>query len=157
MTVLSTQKLFKLPRDQLWRIASRFDQAGRWVDRVEKVEHLSGNAANVGGVWRVYEHWNVSYRVTDFEITEWLEGERFGLRPLLRYAENVIAELYQIVFDLKTLADGQTLVSVQCEYEPRNRLAKIKNLIFLRRQYLRRVEASLEALARAAMAPAAGT
>jgi hypothetical protein len=76
---------------------------------------------------------------------------------VLRYAENVIAELYQIVFDLKTLADGQTLVRVQCEYEPRNRLAKIKNLIFLRRQYLRRVEASLEALARVAMAQAAGT
>ncbi|MGH7454606.1 MAG: SRPBCC family protein, partial [bacterium] len=114
---MSTEKIFKLPRDQLWRIASQFDQAARWVDRVEKVEHLSGNAAHVGGVWRVYERWNASYRVTDLEITEWLEGERFGLRPLLRYAENVIAELYQIVFDLKTLADNQTLVRVQCEYE----------------------------------------
>jgi hypothetical protein len=156
MTVLSIEKIFELPRDQLWRIASQFNQAARWVDEVEKAEHLSGNATNVGGVWRVYERWNFSYRVTDFEITEWLEGERFGLRPLLRYAENVIAELYQIVFNLKTLADSQTLVSVQCEYLPNNLLAKIKNLVFLRRQYLRRLEASLEALARVVIEQAAG-
>jgi hypothetical protein len=157
MTVLSTEKIFELPRDKLWRIASQFNQAARWIDRIEKAEHISGNATNVGGVWRVYERWNFSYRVTDFEITEWLEGERFGLRPLLRYAENVIAELYQIVINLKTLSDNQTLVSVQCEYKPRHPLAKIKNLFFLRRQYLRRLEASLEALARVATEPAAGT
>ncbi len=49
----------------------------------------------------------------------------------------------------------QTQVSVQCEYAPSTRLAKIKNLIFLRRNYFHRLEASLEALERLAREQAA--
>ncbi|MCI0693147.1 SRPBCC family protein [candidate division KSB1 bacterium] len=148
MTILSTEKILPQPRDKLWEIASHFDQAARWIDGVEKVEHVSGEAANIGGVWRVHMRWGGAYQIIDIEITEWMEGERFGLRPLSPPAADDDAELYQIIFNLKTLTDGQIQVTLQCEYKPRNRLAKIKNLAFLRRQYLHRLEASLEALGR---------
>jgi hypothetical protein len=155
MTVLSAEKIIGQPQAMLWRIASQFDQAPKWVEGIEKTEHVSGKAASIGCVWRVHERWNFSYLVIDFEITEWLEGERFGLRPLRAPAEDDATELYQLIFNLKALSENQTLVSVQCEYKPLNRLAKIKNLAFLRRQYLRRLEASLEALARVAVEQAA--
>ncbi len=148
MTVLSTEKILPQPRDKLWEIVAHFDQAVRWVDGVEKVEHVSGEAANLGGVWRVYLRWGGSYQIIDIEITEWIQGERFGLRPLSPASADDDVELYQIVFNLKALTDSQTQVTVQCEYKPRNSLAKIKNLAFLRRQYLQRVEASFEALGR---------
>jgi hypothetical protein len=148
MTVLSTEKIFDQPQANLWRIASQFGRAAQWVDGVEMAEHISGEATNIGGVWRVHLRWDISYVVIDLEITEWVEGERFGLRPLRQQAENGATELYEIVFNLKALSNNRTRVSVQCEYKPRNSMAKIKNLAFLRRQYLRRLEASLEALAR---------
>jgi hypothetical protein len=81
---------------------------------------------------------------------EWLEGERFGLRPLKIYIDNGDFKLRQIVFNLTGLTDQQTQVTIQCEYESSNRLAKIKNLVFLRRRYLRRMEESLAALERVA-------
>ncbi len=148
MTVLSTEKTLPQPHDKLWEMASHFDRASRWIDGVEKAEHISGEAANLGGMWRVHLRWGGSYQIIDIEITEWMEGERFGLRPLSPPAADDDAELYQIVFNLKALTDSQTQVTVQCEYKPRHRLAKIKNLAFLRRQYLQRLEASLEALGR---------
>jgi hypothetical protein len=148
MTVLSTEKILPQPRDKLWEIVSHFDRAVRWVDGVEKAELVSGEAANLGGVWRVHLRWGGSYQIIDFEITEWMEGERFGLRPLSPPAADGDAELYQIIFNLKTLTDSQTRVTAQCEYKPRHRLAKIKNLAFLRRHYLQRLEASIEALGR---------
>jgi hypothetical protein len=91
----------------------------------------------------------------DFEVTEWLEGERFGVRPLNMAAADDEVVLHQIIFQLKSLSDRQTHVSVQCEYAPRTRLVKIKNLIFLRRHYFHRLEASLEALERLAREQAA--
>jgi hypothetical protein len=154
MTVLSAEKIVEHSQARLWHLVSQFGQAPKWVDGVEKAEHLSGDAANIGGVWRVHLRWELSYVVIDLEITEWLEGERFGLRPLRRHLEKSDTEIYQLVFNLKALAASQTLASVQCEYKPRNRMAKIKNLVFLRRQYLRRLNASLETLARVAAAQA---
>ncbi len=153
MTVISNKKILRQPRVLLWRTVSQFAQASQWVDDVEKAEHISGQAANVGGVWRVHLHWEGAYQIIDFEITEWLEGERFGLRPLNMSVVEGSAELYQIVFSLKEL-DHQTQVTVQCEYAPRNRLTKIKNLVFLRRRYLQRLEASLAALERVSGAQA---
>jgi hypothetical protein len=150
MTILLPNKILQQPRVLLWRTASQFEQAPRWVAGVEKTEHVSGQAANVGGVWRVHWRRGGSYQIIDFEITEWLEGERIGLRPLNMAVIKSDIELYQIVLNLKGLADSQTLVTVQYEYEPRHRLAKIKNLMFLRRRYLQRVEANLAALERVA-------
>jgi glycosyltransferase involved in cell wall biosynthesis len=148
MTVISDKKVLHQPRILLWRVASQFEQAPQWMDGVTKAEHVSGQAANIGGVWRVYLQWESSSPVIDFEITEWVEGERFGLRPLDMSIFEGGAELHQIIFNLKELADRQTEVTVQCEYAPRNRLAKIKNLMFLRRQYVQRLEVSLIALER---------
>jgi hypothetical protein len=155
MTVLSIEKILPQPREKLWAFASHFNQAARWIDGVEKAEHLSGEAANIGGVWRVHLRRDGSYQIIDLEITEWMEGERFGLRPLSPPAADDDAVFYQIVFNLKVLAANQTQVTVQCEYKPRNRIAKIKNLAFLRRQYLQRLEASLEALERLLVQPSA--
>lgn len=153
MTVLSTEKILPQPRSKLWEMASHFDRAAGWIDGVEKAELVSGKAAVVGGVCRVHLRWGGSYQIIDLEITEWMDGERFGLRPLSPPAADDDTELYQIVFNLKVLAASQTQVTVQCEYKPRNRLAKIKNLAFLRRQYLQHLEASLEALDRLAVQP----
>lgn len=133
----------------MWRIVSEFEQAPRWIDGVKKAELVGGQAANVGGVWRVHLQGNGSEQIFDFEITEWVEGERFGLRPLNMSAIAGDIELYQVVVNLKRL-NHQTRVTVQCEYEPRHRLAKIKNLVFLRRRYLQRLEANLAALERLA-------
>jgi len=151
MTVLSIEKILPHPREALWRLASQLGQAPQWVDGVEKVEHLSGPAANIGGVWRAHLRWEVSYQIVDLEITEWLEGECFGLRPLSTAAPEGDVELLEIVFNLKAIADRQTQISVQCEYKPLNQFAKIKNLMFLRRHYLQRLASSLEALGRIAV------
>ncbi|MDZ7290429.1 MAG: SRPBCC family protein [candidate division KSB1 bacterium] len=148
MTVLSVEKILRQTRAKLWQVVSQFSQAAKWADGVEKTEHVSGEAANVGGVWRVHLRWDDSYQIVDLEITEWLEGERFGLRPLGTPRADDDIVLYQIVFNLKALPDGQTQIGLQCEYAPRKRMAKIKNLAFLRRQYLHRLQASLEALER---------
>jgi hypothetical protein len=113
---------------------------------VEKTEHVSGDAANIAGVWRAHLRWEASYRTIDFEITEWVEGERFGLRPLSESVVNGDMALYEIIFNLKSISESETQAAIQCEYKPRHRLAKIKNLAFLRRHYLQRLEASLEAL-----------
>lgn len=145
MTILLAEKILQQPCAKLWELASHFEAATRWVDGVERVEHISGEAAKIGSVWRVQTRWDGSI---DLEITEWLEGERFGLRPLNMPPADDEVVLYQIVFDLKSLSDNQTQVSVQCEYTPCTRLAKMKNLIFLRRKYFHRLEASLEALER---------
>jgi hypothetical protein len=67
---------------------------------VEKAEHVSGEAANIGGVWRVHTRWGGSYQIIDVEITEWMECERFGLRPLSPPAADDDAELYQIVYKI---------------------------------------------------------
>ncbi len=147
MTVILAEKILQQPCAKLWQIASHFEAAAQWVDGVEKVEHLSDAAAKIGGVWRVQMRGDDS---GDIEITEWLEGERFGLRPINVPAVDDEVVLHQIVFDLKPLSDNQTQVSIQCEYAPSTRLAKIKNLIFLRRQYFHRLEASLETLERLA-------
>ncbi len=118
---------------------------------MKKTEHVSGPAANIGGVWRMHLLWGGSEQAIEFEITEWLEGERFALRPVNVSILEGDAKLYQIVFNLKELTDRQTQVTVQCEYEPRHRLAKIKNLMFLRHRYLERLEASMIALERVAI------
>jgi hypothetical protein len=148
MTVLSIEKILQQPREILWRLASQLGQAPRWVDGIEKAEHLSGPAAEIGGVWRMHLRWEGVYQIVDLEITEWLEGECFGLRPLSAAAPEGDVELLEIVFNLKALADRQTQISVQCEYKPLNQFAKLKNLMFLRRHYLQRLAASLEALER---------
>ncbi len=151
MTILSTEKILPLSGEVLWRVASQFEQAPRWVDGLEKVEHVSGPFANVGGVWRLHLHWEVSYQIIDLEITEWFEGERFSLRPLGAPGHADHIEFLQLVFNLKKVSELQTQVTVQCEYKPLNQFAKIKNLTFLRRHYLQRLEASLEALERIAV------
>jgi len=150
MTVLSTEKLLEKPREVLWRAASQFLQAPQWIAGVEKAEHLSGPAANIGGVWRLHLRWEKSYKICDVEITEWLEGERFGLRPVSAPPSEDDMELLELVFDLKAISARQTRAAIQCEYKPLNQLAKVKNLTFLRRHYLQRLEASLEALGRVA-------
>ena len=149
MTVLSTEKILHHSGVLLWRIVSEFEQAPRWIDGVKRAEPVGGQPAKVGGVWRVHLQGNDSEQIVNFEITEWVEGERFGLRPLNMSAITGDIELYQVVVNLKGL-NHQTRVTVQCEYEPRHRLAKIKNLVFLRRRYLQRLEASLAALERVA-------
>ncbi len=153
MTVLSTEKILHQSGVLLWHIVSQFEQAPQWIDGIKKAEPVGGQAANVGGVWRVHLQGNGAEQIFDFEITEWVEGERFGLRPLnvLVIASDI--ELYQVVVNLKGL-DHQTRVTVQCEYKPRHRLAKIKNLVFLRRRYLQRLEANLAELERVARAQA---
>jgi hypothetical protein len=150
MTVLSIEKILQQPREILWRLASQLGQAPQWVGGIEKAEHLSGPAAEIDGVWRMHLRWDNSYRIVDLEITEWLEGECIGLRPLSTAAPEGDVELLEIVFNLKALAARQTQVSVQCEYKPLNQFAKLKNLLFLRRQYFQRLAASLEALERSA-------
>ncbi|MGH7452725.1 MAG: SRPBCC family protein [bacterium] len=150
MTILSSEKVLQQPRALLWRMASQFEQAPQWFEGVKKTECVSGQVANLGGVWRANLYWGGLQQIIDFEITEWLEGERFGLRPLNVSVVEDDTELYQIVFNFKGLADSQTQVTVQCDYEPRHRLAKIKNLMFLRLRYLRRLESSLAALERVA-------
>jgi hypothetical protein len=150
MTVLSIEKVLQKSRDALWRLASQFEQAPRWVDGVEKAEPISGPPDNIGGVWRMHLRWEASYQIIDLEITEWIEGEYFELRPIGVSAPAGSFELLQLIFNLRTISDRQTQVSVQCEYKPLNQMAKIKNLTFLRRRYLQRLEAGLEALDRAA-------
>jgi hypothetical protein len=161
MTVLSSENVLPHPRANLWRIASQFEFAVKWVDGVEKAEHISGPKASVGGVWRVHHRWD-SYQIIDLEITEWLEGERFGLRPVGARSKGPdfpskdkkqagAIELHEIILDLTALTNNQTRISLQCVYNPRNQLAKLKNLAYLRQQYLRRLEASVEALARVAV------
>jgi hypothetical protein len=145
MTVLTAEKILLHSRVRLWPMVSHFEQATRWVDSVKKIEPVGGQAAPIGSVWRVYLDWYGSERMIDFEITEWLEGERLGLRPLNMPAVESEAVLYQIIFNLKALAEHRTQVTIQCEYEPRHRFAKIKNLMFLRRHYLRRLKANLAA------------
>ncbi|MDZ7362026.1 MAG: SRPBCC family protein [candidate division KSB1 bacterium] len=153
MTVLSIEKILQQPREILWRLASQLGQAPRWIDGLEKVEHLSGPAADIGGVWRVHLRWEASYQIVDLEITEWREGEGFGLRPLSAAAPEGDIELLEIVFNLKAVANRQTQASVQCEYKPLNQFAKLKNLMFLRRHYMQRLAASLEALGRIVTEP----
>jgi hypothetical protein len=150
MTVLSTEKILQQPRAKLWEIAAHFEHAAKWVEGVEKTEHVSGDAANIGGVWRAHIRWEASDQMIDFEITEWVEGERLGLRPLSESVAGSDMVLYEIIFNLKAISENQTQAIIQCEYKPRHGLAKIKNLAFLRRHYLQRLEASLQALERAA-------
>jgi hypothetical protein len=151
MTVISVEKIVQQSRTVLWQVASQFAQASRWIDGVKKTEPFSGRADGVGGVWRVHLRWSNSYQIVDFEITEWLEGERFSLRPASAPARDEDVELYQLVLNLKSISDHQTRVTVQCEYKPLNRLAKIKNLVHLRRRYLQRAAACLERLERVAL------
>lgn len=151
MTILSSEKTLQQPRLLLWHIASQFGQASRWMEGMKKAEHLSGQAANIGGIWRMHLLWGGSEQFIEFEITEWFEGERFALRPVNGSILEGDAKFYQIVFNLKGLTDRQTQVTVQCEYEPRHRLAKIKNLMFLRHRYWERLEASIIALERVAI------
>jgi hypothetical protein len=151
MTVLSIEKIFPQPRAVLWPLVSKFKQAPRWVEGVEKVEHIFGQTANVGGVWRVHLRWNGSFRIVDLEIIEWLAEERFSLRPVGIPTQDRDVEFLQLDCDLKIMPDRRTRVAVQCEYKPLNRLAKIKNLAFTRRNYLQRLNASLEALERIAI------
>ena len=139
-------------------MASHFEQAARWVDSVKKIEPVECKTAFVGSVWRVHLDWYGAERLIDFEITEWLDGERFGLRPLNGFIIKDDSELYQIIFNLKELAERQTRVTVQCEYKPRHQWAKIKNLMFLHHRYLQRLKASLVAFehfsdAQAALTP----
>jgi hypothetical protein len=130
LTIIAAERILQQPGAKLWQIAAHFEAAVRWVD---------------GGVWRVQLRWDSSI---DLEISDWREGERFGLRPLNMPPADDEVVLHQIVFDLRSLSDNQTKASVQCEYAPCTRLAKIKNLVFWRRQYFHRLEASLEALER---------
>lgn len=150
MTVLFAEKIFEQPREALWRLISQFASAPQWIEGIEKVEPVSGPATDTGGVWRAHVRWGHSYQVIDFEITDWLEGESFSLRPLHGNIEGEDTALYEIALNLKTLSDHQTQVTAQCGYSPRGQLAKIKNLAFLRRQYLQRLQASLEVLGRVA-------
>lgn len=150
MTIIMAEKVLLQPCAKLWQIASHFEAAAGWVDGVEKAELISGEAAKVGGVWHVQMRGD---NRVDLEITEWFEGERFGLRPLNVPVDDDEVVLHQIIFDLKSLSENQTQASVQCEYAPCTGLAKIKNLIFLRRKYFYRLETSLEALERITRGP----
>lgn len=151
MTIITVEKIVQQPRTVLWQVASQFAQASRWIDGVKKTEPYSGQADGVGGMWRVHLRWGNAYQIVDFEITEWLEGERCSLRPVSAPAKDTDVELYQLVLNLTSISDHQTRVTVQCEYKPLNRLAKIRNLIHLRRRYLQRAETCLEMLGRVAL------
>ena len=113
MTVISTEKILHQSGVLLWRIVSQFEQAPQWIDGVKKAEFIAGQAANVGGVWRVYLHSSGSEQIFDFEITEWVEGERFGLRPLNVSVVEGDIELYQIVFSSKGLAKLERVAGTQ--------------------------------------------
>lgn len=147
MTILSISQISVQPRMNLWRAASSFDNAAQWVRGVESVQHLRGNAHGVGGEWRIrLRTGNGAVHVVELEITEWLEGERFGLRPVRRTGVLQDIELLELIFDLSEPSPGATTITMQCEYEPCSKFGRLKNLAFLRRQYVAYLHNVLSAL-----------
>lgn len=136
MTILSISQLLPQPRMRLWHIASTFDNTPQWMEGVTSVHHMRGNPRGVGGVWRVQLNAEEHTQIVEFEITEWLEGERFSVRPVQRSGVLHGIELFQLIFDLGEQSPTETRVGIQCEYEPRSKFGRIKNLAFLRRQYI---------------------
>ena len=146
MTILSPSKLVPNRRQLLWNIASELGKAGQWVDGVEKAEYLRGNSAGVGGVWRVHLRRNSHADVIEFEITEWLKGHRFGLRPVRPGSVYGDIQLFELVLDFKEVSENETRIEIHCEYEPLSKLGRVKNLAFLRRQYLDLIDHALDKL-----------
>lgn len=150
MTILSISQILAQPRMRLWHTASTFDNTPQWVEGVTSVQHLRGNPRGVGGVWRVKLNAEERAYVVEFEITEWLEGERFSLRPEQRSGVVHGIELFQLIFDLGEQTPAGTRIGMQCEYEPRSKFGRIKNLAFLRRQYIAFLHHTVGALNRLA-------
>ncbi len=136
MTILSISQILAQPRVRVWHIASTFDNTPQWVERVTSVHHVRGNPRGIGGVWRVQLNAEEHTQTAEFEITEWLEGERISVRPVQRSGVLHGIELFQLIFDLGEQSAAETRVGIQCEYEPRSKFGRIKNLAFLRRQYI---------------------
>lgn len=136
MTILSISQILAQPRVRLWHIASTFDNTPQWMEGVTSVHHVRGNPRGVGGVWRVQLNAEEHTQTVEFEITEWLEGERISVRPVQRSGVLHGSELFQLIFDLGEQSPAETRVGIQCEYEPRSKFGRIKNLAFLRRQYI---------------------
>lgn len=114
------------------------------------VHFLRGQPAGLGGQWRFQIKTEAGTQVVELEITEWLPGERFSLKPVRETGRIHGIELFQLIFDLSGPSARETIVNIQCEYEPLSKLGRIKNLTFLRRQYVAHLSQAIDALDRLA-------
>jgi len=146
MTVLSPSKRILSNRQQVWDVVAELSQAQHWIDGLESAEFLRGDAKGIGGVWRFHCKWNSSSHVFDFEITEWLKGYRLGVRPSRQTAVVGGVQYFQFVLDLKEVSSTETLAEIEFNYEPLNKLTRLKNLTYLRRQYLDFIHQTLDKL-----------
>lgn len=150
MTVLSPSKLIKSTRQQLWNVIAEMSYAQRWIDGLASAEYLRGDRAGLGGIWRFHCNWSTTKHVFDFEITEWIKGHRVGVRPSRQTAVVGNVQYFQFVLDLKEISPEETLVEIEFNYEPLSKLTRLKNVTFLRRQYLDFINHILDRLERVA-------
>lgn len=155
MTVLSPSKLFKSSRQQLWNVIAEMSHAQSWIEGLAQAEFLRGNPDGLGGVWRFHCKWNSASHVFDFEITEWIKGYRVGVRPSRQTAVVGSVQYFQFVLDLKEVAPRETLVEIEFNYEPLSKLTRLKNVTYLRRQYLDFINRILDRLERVVAADTA--
>ena len=136
MTILSTSQLAQVSQSILWRVATAFRDLNKWLSEVEKAERLGGESEGIGNLWRFRVRRNAGHQVVEAEITEWIEGERFGMRPVRQTGVFDGVQVFQVVFDFKKTADNETEVCIQCEYEPVTKFGRLKNLAYFRRRLL---------------------
>ncbi len=146
MTVLSISRILALPRAQIWQVGADFNRAGQWVTGIEGMQFLRGQPAGIGGQWRFQIKSETGTQVVELEITEWLAGERFSLKPVRQTGRFHGIELFQLIVDLSEHSATATAVNIQCEYEPLSKLGRIKNLAFLRRQCVAFLYQAIDAL-----------
>lgn len=151
MTVLSPTKLISCNRQQVWSVVAELQQAQQWITGLHRTEFLRGEASGMGGIWRFNCGWGSASHVFDFEITEWIKGHRLGVRPSRQTAVVGGVQYFQFVLDLKDASPQSTLVEIEFNYEPLSKLTRLKNLTFLRRQYLAFIDKTLDQLARVAL------
>lgn len=152
MTVLSPTKLIACNRQQVWRVVAELQHAQKWIAGLRNTEHLRGEAQGLGGVWRFHCALGATAHVFDFEITEWINGHRLGVRPSRQTAVVGGVQYFQFVLDLKDASPQSTLVEIEFNYEPLSKFTRLKNLTFLRRQYLAFIDKTLDQLGRVALA-----
>ena len=152
MTVLSPTKLIACNRQQVWSVVAQLQQAQQWIAGLHRAEFLRGEAAGLGDIWRFNCEMGGIAHVFDFEITEWIKGHRLGVRPSRQTAVVSGVQYFQFVLDLKDASPQTTLVEIEFNYEPLSKFTRLKNLTFLRRQYLVFIDKTLDQLARVALA-----
>ncbi len=139
MAYVEIRRTIDAPAELVFKTVAEIENFSKAIPHITDVEFISENKTGLGARFRETRMMGNRPAVTELEVTEHVENE------MIRLVADSGGTIWDTVFEVSTIADGKTELTMVMDARPHKLMAKVMNLV-IKRMVAKAVENDMDAV-----------